>query len=113
MDPMAMLMTLGGSLLYRLPLLLVLGAGAVLLAGVAPGPERRQGALGLALLAVGTLLGVLLAIVPMLLLADGGNLARMGLVMGACGFVVSLVEAAGVLLLVLPLVRALRRPAGA
>lgn len=113
MDAMAMLMTLGGSLLYRLPLLVVLVAGAVLLAGVAPGAERRQGMLGLLLLAIGVGLGIALAIVPMLLLADGGNLARLGLVMGACGFVVSLVEAAGVLLLVLPLVRALRRPPGA
>ncbi len=114
MDQISLLMPLLSGMLYRLPLLIALGAGFVLLLGAAPGRPRSRGVLGLSLLLASALLGALLTVVPLLLIQRGDEGLRMiGTVMGAAGVLVSCVEAAGVFLLVFALAGVLRAPARA
>lgn len=113
MDPMNLMTVLLGSLVYRLPALIGIVVGLVMLASVPASRARSGGLLGLVLLLAAMLLGLGLSALPMLMMANAGSLGSLSVVMAVTGFVVSLVEAAGIVLLAMALLRALRpQPAG-
>ncbi|MFA0924349.1 hypothetical protein [Xanthomonas fragariae] len=102
------LLTLVTSLLSRVPLLIALLLGLVLLWRAAHGPLRRAG-----LAALWLLLGCLLAeaafqAIPMLLLQQG-NVRQISMVMGVGRFALTAVQGVGVGVLVWTLARSLQR----
>ncbi|MCC4603424.1 hypothetical protein [Xanthomonas campestris] len=104
------LLSLITSLLSRVPMLIAVLLGLVLLWRAPQGPLRRAGLVGLWLL-----LGCVLAegafqAIPMLLL-EQGNVRQIGMVMGISRVVLTAVQAVGIGLLVWTLARSLQGPA--
>lgn len=103
------LLTLVSSLLSRVPLLIALLLGLVLLWSAQRGPMRRAG-----LAALWVLLGCLFAevafqAIPMLLLQQG-NVRQISMVVSIAHFVLMAVQAVGIGVLVWTLARSLRQP---
>lgn len=101
---------------YRLPILIALGIGLVMVLDTPRGKVRSVALSGLGLLLVTALVGGLLSVVPLLLIASGnfGGLGGMNSLLTVGHFALSLLEAVGYILLAWALVQALRRaPAAA
>jgi len=110
MDNAQLLTTLLVSIGYRLPVLIALGVALVLLGGAPKAVARTAALWALSLLMAATLLGGVLSVLPLLMIA-AGNFDRIGALntmLGAAHFALSLLEAAGFVLLAWALVRALR-----
>ncbi|MFO3706939.1 hypothetical protein ACI6Q5_18665 [Xanthomonas codiaei] len=104
------LLSLITSLLSRVPMLIAVLLGLVLLWRAPQGQLRRVGLLGLWLLLGCVLADVALQSIPMLLL-EQGNVRQIGLVMGIGRFALTAVQALGIGLLVWTLARSLQGPA--
>lgn len=97
------------SLLSRVPLLIAVLLGLVLLWRAPVGPLRRAGLAGAWLLLGCVLAEVALQAIPMLLMQQG-NVRRIAMLMGVGSFVLTAVQAVGIGLLVWTLARSLQRP---
>jgi len=115
MDQAQLLSSLLVSVGYRLPVMIALGVALVLLLGAPKAVARSAALWALAILMATTLLGALLAVLPLLLIAAGNfdGIAALNTALGICHFVLSLLEAAGFVLLAWALARALRGQAKA
>ncbi|GHH53485.1 hypothetical protein GCM10009090_18920 [[Pseudomonas] boreopolis] len=114
MEMMSMLAVVLGGLLVHLPLLAALVAGFVMLAVAPAGRPRRGGLWGISLILLALLLGTLTSALPMMLMHFGSeSVSMIRTVAIAVGFLVSAIQATGLVLLVLSLVRALRPPRAA
>ncbi|PPU78422.1 hypothetical protein [Xanthomonas cucurbitae] len=103
-----LLLGLVTSLLSRVPLLIAVLLGVVLLWRAPAGPLRRAGLAGVGLLLGCVLAEVALQAIPMLLLQQG-DVRRIALLMGVGSFVLTTVQAVGIGLLVWTLARSLQR----
>lgn len=115
MDNMQLMTSLLVSVGYRLPVLIALGVALVLIQGTPRATARSAALWALLLLMLVTLLGGLLAVLPLLLIA-GGNFSGLGTLNTALSvghFALALLEAAGFVLLAWALARALRAPPAA
>ena len=110
MDHAQLLGSLLVSIGYRLPVMIALGVALVLLLGAPKAVARSAALWALAILMATTLLGALLAVLPLLLIAAGNfdGIAALNTALGIGHFVLSLLEAAGFVLLAWALARALR-----
>lgn len=110
MDNAELLTTLLVSIGYRLPVLIALGVALVLLLGAPRALARTAALWALSLLMLVALLGGVLSVLPLLMIAAGNydRIGAMNTVLTAAHFGLSLLEAAGLVLLAWALVRALR-----
>jgi len=94
----------------RLPVLIALAIAVVWVVDTPRGPVRSVALTALGVMALTTLSGLLLNIVPMWMVQQGNfdNLRGMSRVLSACHFVLGLLEALAVVLLVWAMTRALR-----
>lgn len=115
MDHTQLLTSLLVSVGYRLPVMIALGVALVLLLGAPKAVARSAALWALAILMATTLLGAVLAVLPLLMIAAGSFDSIVGLNtwLGIGHFVLSLLEAAGFVLLAWALAKALRGNAGA
>lgn len=102
---MQLLTTVG----FQLPILIVLGAGLVLLATRRPGRARTLGLWGLSLLLLGGLCGTVTSLLPMWVIAQGGSFSSYAVWYGILQAVFTLLHAVAMLLMVLALRLALPR----
>jgi hypothetical protein len=93
----------------QLPILIILGTGLVLLATRRPCRARTLGLWGVSLLLIGGLCGTVAALLPMLILEQGGSYATYGVWFGIMQAVFTLLHAVAMLLVVLALRLALPR----
>ncbi len=113
METSTLLTTLLVSIGYRLPILIALGVGLVMLLDT-PGSRMKTAAMtGMGLLFGTTLLGGLATVLPLLLIARGDfdGIGSIHAVLTGVHVVLSLVEAVGFIVLAWAVVQALRRPA--
>lgn len=112
MESTQLLTNLLVSLAYRLPILIALGVALVMLLDTPRGRVRTVAMAAAGVLLVTTLVGGVLSVLPLLMIASGNFSALGGLntVLGTARFALSLLEAAGFILLSWALVQALRRP---
>ncbi|WP_017167537.1 hypothetical protein [Xanthomonas phaseoli] len=111
-DATAILLTLVTSLLSRVPMLIALLLGLVLVWRAPHGPLRRAGLAALWLLLGCLFAEVAVQAIPMLLLQQG-NLRQISRVVGIAHFVLMAVQAVGIGVLVWTLAASLQRsPAG-
>ncbi len=103
-----LLMLALSSIGVRLPALIALVIGLVMLADASPGRVRRMAVLGLGLLLVSRLLGVAVSLLPAVLVQQGGDLRQLAPLMGLLGMLGALLDAIGVIVVVWALVKALR-----
>lgn len=105
-----LLMTVLSLVGVRLPVLIALTIGVVWVMDVPRGPVRSGALAGLLLLAVTTVVGLLASMLPMVLVSMGRyeSLSGMNMIFGVVHFVLSLIEAFGLVLVVWALTRALR-----
>ncbi len=104
---MAALLALVDALLWRLPMFVAIAVGMSLLLRARGTPSRRLGFIGLSLCLASVLVDALLNMLPMALLSQGGttSLVQLAPIMRACGLVVHLLLAGGLLLLCWALAR--------
>jgi len=109
-DNTQLLTTLLVSIGYRLPVLIALGVALVLLGGAPKAVARTAALWALSLLMAATLLGGVLSVLPLLMIAAGNfdGIAGLNTWLGIGHFMLSLLEAAGFVLLAWALARALR-----
>ena len=112
MQPMELLSTLLISIGYRLPILIALGVALVMLLDTPRGKVRSVALSALALLLVVTMIGGVLSALPLLLVAAGNysSASSMNTLLTVGYIALSLMEAAGYIMLAWALVQALRRP---
>ncbi|WNH48564.1 hypothetical protein PDM28_18200 [Stenotrophomonas aracearum] len=105
-----LLLSLLGMAAVRLPLLIALGISLVWVVDTPRGAIRSVALWALALLALGTLAGLVLNIVPTYLVQQGnyGNVQMLSWWLRGGHFALSLVNALGMVLLVWAMTRALR-----
>ncbi|MGB3394563.1 MAG: hypothetical protein WA956_07580 [Stenotrophomonas sp.] len=110
MDNAELLTTLLVSIGYRLPVLIALGVALVLLLGAPRALARTAALWALSLLMLVALLGGVLSVLPLLMIAADNfhGIGALNSVLRVAHFVLSLLEAAGLVLLAWALVRALR-----
>jgi hypothetical protein len=111
MENSQLLTTLLVSIGYRLPILIALGVGLVMLLDTPRGRVRTVAMSALAVLLAATFFGGLLSVLPLLLIAGGNfaGLSGLNTVLSVAHFGLSLLEATGFILLAWALVQALRR----
>ncbi|MEA5669449.1 hypothetical protein ATCM_07145 [Stenotrophomonas sp. ATCM1_4] len=113
MNSTELLSTLLVSIGYRLPIIIALGV-AVMMVFDTPSSRPRQMVLwGLSVLLLCTVVGGGLAVLPLLFLAQGnyGALSGLNTLLSVVHIGLSLLEAAGFILLAWGVAQALRRPA--
>ncbi len=110
MDNAQLLSSLLVSIGYRLPVMIALGVALALLLGAPRAAARGAALWALAILMATTLLGAVLSVLPLLLIAAGNfdGISALNTWLGLGHFALSLLEAAGFVLLAWALVRALR-----
>ncbi|KQO00427.1 MULTISPECIES: hypothetical protein [Stenotrophomonas] len=115
MDHAQLLSSLLVSVGYRLPVMIALGVALVLLLGAPKAAARSAALWALAILMAVTLFGAALSVLPLLMIAAGNfdGIAGLNTWLGIGHFMLSLLEAAGFVLLAWALARALRGNAGA
>lgn len=115
MDQAQLLSSLLVSVGYRLPVMIALGVALVLLLGAPKAMARSAALWALAILMATTLLGAVLAVLPLLLIAAGNfdRIVGLNTWLGIGHFALSLLEAVGFVLLAWALARALRSQAKA
>ncbi|UYB52726.1 hypothetical protein OCJ37_01805 [Xanthomonas sp. AM6] len=94
---------------FQLPILLVLGAGVVLLSTRRPGRARTLGLWGLSLLLVGGLCGSVTSLLPIWIVSQGGTFSSYAAWYGILQAVFTILHAVAMLLVVLALRFALPR----
>ncbi|MCS4236123.1 hypothetical protein ACTUVK_003051 [Stenotrophomonas rhizophila] len=105
-----LLMAVLGTVAMRLPILIALAVSVVWVADSPRGAVRSVALWALGLLALTTLAGLLVNIVPQWLVQQGDYASMQGMVMwlGGARFVLGLVDALAIVLLVWAMTRALR-----
>ena len=113
METSTLLTTLLVSIGYRLPILIALGVGLVMLFDAPRGRARVAAMTGLGLLFSTTVLGGVAGVLPLLLIArdDFSGISSINTLLTGLHLVLSLVEAVAFIVLAWAVVQALRRPA--